>query len=249
MDISFQEFVQETATVTTIDELVGLYLQKVHTLGYDKMIFCLLSEHTHIGLSAGVGYLNNYPEDWMKFYMEQGFDEIDPVISYCRESIGTFTWDEMSKALKLTNKQRACLTMGEKEAQLYNGTCSPIWGPHSFSGIGLATSETHDACDARPETLDLIHAYSNHFYLIFQRLHKGSLCPNSEDARNLFLSWQEKEILTWVAQGKSNSVISDIVMTSEANVKYHLKNIFRKLEAHDRVVACTKAIALGLINP
>lgn len=248
MNVSFQEFVQETSKISTVDELVSIYLKNVNVLGYDKMIFCLLTNHAHIGLSAGVGYLNNYPEDWMKYYLEQGFDAIDPVIAYCRESVGTFTWDEMSKTLELTKKQKKCLTMGEKEAQLYNGTCTPIWGPRSFSGIGLATSEINDACDARPETLDLIHALSNHFYLVFQRLHQN-VGHKDERTRNLFLSPKEKEILTWAAKGKSNSVISDIMMTSEANVKYHLQNAFRKLDAHDRVVACTKAISFGLINP
>ena len=243
----FQEFVEETNAAQTVEDLVTSYLKRVKVFGYDRMIFCLMSDHSHIGLSAGVGYINNYPDSWMKYYTEHGFDKIDPVIAYSRQKIGSFTWNEMSQELNLTRKQQLCLDLG-KEAQLYNGMCTPIWGPHRFSGIGLATSEKNNACDSRPEILDLINAYGYHFYLIFQRLHQESL-SNNHVLENVFLTDREREVLKWAANGKSNNDIADILYISLSSVKFHLDNTYRKLHANDRVVACTKAIALGLINP
>ena len=247
MQDCFQEFIEQTREAKTIDELVQSYLKRVEDLGYDRMIFCLMSDHSHIGLSAGVGYLNNYPEDWMKYYMDKGFDKIDPVIAYSRQTIGTFTWDEMSQTLSLTKKQKKCLEYG-REASLFNGVCTPIWGPHRFSGIGLATSEKKDACDIRQETLDLINAYSNHFYMVFQRIHKKAMI-NDNKINNVFLTDRERDVLVWVARGKSNNDVADILSISLSCVKFHLDNIYQKLCVNDRVVACTKAIAFGLIHP
>lgn len=244
----FQAFVEETQNVNTVDELVGILLKKVKPLGYDRMIFCLFSEHKHIGLSAGVGYLNNYPDDWMEYYAQQGFDRVDPVISCLRESSETFAWEDMPKKFELTKKQKLCLSMGE-EAKLYNGVATPIWGANRFSALGFATTEKNDACNRESVTLDLIHAFSNHFYLVFERLHKKKHQLANDEFSNIVLTSQEHEVLSWASRGKSNTDISDILFISVSTVKYHMQNIYKKLGVNDRVVACTKAISLGLIYP
>jgi hypothetical protein len=174
--VSFEEYVANANSALTVDELLRVFLDTVKQHGYDKMIFCLLSDHKHIGLEAGVGHLRNYPGDWMKYYFEQGFDKVDPVISYCYQKCGTFTWQEMSERLDLTRRQKLCLNLGT-EAGLNNGICTPLWGPHKFAGVGLATTEKKDACDAN---LDLITAYCNHFYIAFQRLHAKPRNPDDK---------------------------------------------------------------------
>lgn len=62
------------------------------------------------------------------------------------------------------------------------------------------------------------------------------------------LSPREKEILHWVALGKSNSVISQLVSISGATVDTHLRRIFSKMGVADRTSAAIKAIGLGLIH-
>lgn len=167
MAISFEEYVEKANKARTVDELVQVFLDAVGQHGYDKMIFCLLSDHKKIGLTAGVGHLRNYPADWMQTYFEEHFDEIDPVIAFSYQRIGTFTWKEMCEQLDLTPKQKLCLNLGT-EAGLYNGICTPLRGPHRFAGVGLASSEKKDACDGNT---DMMTAYCNHFYICFQRLH------------------------------------------------------------------------------
>ena len=152
MKISFEEYVVKANKAGSVDDLLQVFLDAVRQHGYDRMIFCLLSDHKQIGLSAGVGHLRNYPADWMKYYFEQGFDQLDPVISYCYQKMGTFTWREMSERLDLTRKQKLCLNLGT-EAGLHNGICTPLWGPHRFAGIGLATTEQKDACDANADMI------------------------------------------------------------------------------------------------
>ncbi|MGH1377955.1 MAG: helix-turn-helix transcriptional regulator [Alphaproteobacteria bacterium] len=244
---SFQDYLDKSSKTEDLQGLVDTFLLEVKQYGYDKMIFGLLSDHSHIGLSAGIGYLNNYPESWMKYYFENGFDQIDPVVAYCRQNVGSFTWDEMSSNLDLKKKQKTCLDLA-REAQLHNGICTPLWGPQRFAGIGLASSNEKDATDSSPEALDHITAICNHFYLVFQRRHAGATL-NNEDLNNVFLTPKEYEVLTWASRGKSNNDIGDILNISDNTVNFHLKQIYKKLQVNDRVVACTKAITLGLIFP
>lgn len=56
----------------------------------------------------------------------------------------------------------------------------------------------------------------------------------------------ELEILRWAAEGKTVWEISQIRATSEATVKFHLRNIYGKLEVSNRVQAVNEAARQGL---
>lgn len=55
------------------------------------------------------------------------------------------------------------------------------------------------------------------------------------------LTDRETEILNLIAQGYSNSAISETLFISMNTVKTHIKNIFQKLEVEDRTHAAMKA--------
>ena len=54
------------------------------------------------------------------------------------------------------------------------------------------------------------------------------------------LSAREREVLRWVARGKSNDEIATALYISEATVRKHLQNAYKKLDVTSR----TAAIAL-----
>ncbi|AKS08902.1 MULTISPECIES: response regulator transcription factor [Pseudomonas] len=56
----------------------------------------------------------------------------------------------------------------------------------------------------------------------------------------------ELEILRWASEGKTVWEISKIRATSEATVKFHLRNIYGKLEVTNRVQAMNEAARQGL---
>ena len=240
MLVSFETFVERTNRVRTTDELVKEFLDTVRQHGLDRMIFCLQTAHDHIDMQPGVGVIQNYPEDWMDHYFEKGYDRLDPVISYCQSKMVTFTWAEIPARMRMTRRQFQCLNMGI-EAGLYNGVCTPLWGPNQFAGIGLASKEKLDSFDGN---LDLITAYCNHFYIAFQRLNRKRDFPE----RQVYLTPREEEVLTWAAVGKTDSDIATILNLSEDTVDSYFRQIFKKLDAINRTVATSKAISYGLIR-
>ena len=62
------------------------------------------------------------------------------------------------------------------------------------------------------------------------------------------LTDREKEILTLVAKGKSNSEIADELFVREVTVKTHLNSIFRKLKVQNRVQAVLLAQQTEIIQ-
>lgn len=66
--------------------------------------------------------------------------------------------------------------------------------------------------------------------------------------RTVSLTSREKEILLWVKEGKSTWEISSILGISRDTVKFHMKNIFRKLNTTSRSQAVAAAFGNGLID-
>jgi DNA-binding NarL/FixJ family response regulator len=62
------------------------------------------------------------------------------------------------------------------------------------------------------------------------------------------LTSREREIVRLVALGFHNTEIAQRLSIREVTVKTHLNNVFRKLDARDRVALTLYAIRLGLIG-
>jgi LuxR family maltose regulon positive regulatory protein len=54
--------------------------------------------------------------------------------------------------------------------------------------------------------------------------------------------------LLLVAQGMTNREIGEALVVTTETVKWHLKNIYRKLDASNRTEAVTRARRLGIID-
>lgn len=61
------------------------------------------------------------------------------------------------------------------------------------------------------------------------------------------LSSREIEVLTWVASGKSSSVIAALLGISARTVNFHVENAVRKLGAANRSQAAVVAAQQGVI--
>jgi len=61
------------------------------------------------------------------------------------------------------------------------------------------------------------------------------------------LSEREKEVLTLLAEGNSYSVIAEKLFISKNTIKFHLKNIYSKLQVNSNILAIQKANKENLI--
>ena len=63
------------------------------------------------------------------------------------------------------------------------------------------------------------------------------------------LSSRELAVLRELCNGRSNKLIGQLLDLSENTVKFHLKNIFKKLEVDSRAAAIACAMQRGLAEP
>jgi DNA-binding NarL/FixJ family response regulator len=69
-----------------------------------------------------------------------------------------------------------------------------------------------------------------------------------EHARRPTLSLRERQVLELMAEGMRNKEIAAALGISADTIGMHLKNLFTKLEVHDRTAAVAKAIRRGIIR-
>lgn len=79
-------------------------------------------------------------------------------------------------------------------------------------------------------------------------LRKVELTRSEQADKTKTLTARERDILALVAQGKTNLEVSSFLHLSEATVKTHLNNLFRKLGAGSRTEAVMAGMRLGLIS-
>jgi len=62
------------------------------------------------------------------------------------------------------------------------------------------------------------------------------------------LTAREKNVLTWVARGKTSAEIAIILGLSERTINFHCDNAMKRLDVVNRTQAVATAVAGGLIG-
>lgn len=238
----FEDFVEKTNTLNTPGALFDEFTGAMGVFGYSRIIFSVPRDEALPQADNRIGLMHNYPEDWQKYYAEKGFERLDPVLRAAGAYNYAFRWRTLERAHKLSERQIRFFRLGE-EAGLRHGIGIPMSGDKAqIAGIAMASGERVDAVRS---DLDLISAYCHQFFMSFKRL-KGAEPVASETLAAL--SKKETEVLQWVAAGRSDDEIGQILSISSHTVDTHLRHIYQKLEVNNRVSAVVKAIILGLIK-
>jgi len=198
-----------------------------------------MTDHPSLGLPSTHGYSDSYSSDWMVRYYEQNYTDMDPVRNRIKSSRIPFFWDDMMKNTDL-NKTEIKFMEEAREAGVKDGIGISMPGQlGEIAGIGLARNHDEKTKDYR--ALSDLQLLSIHYNEIIRSF--------IQPAQEIKITKREKEVLLWSSEGKTDYEISFILGISENTVRFHWKNIFKKLDAHGRVYATAKAIRLQLITP
>jgi LuxR family quorum sensing-dependent transcriptional regulator len=240
-----EEFIDASNKAQSIDELFALYKAAMGKLGFDRLIFSLMTDHIAIQRRAGHGIFFNYPEDWMKYYVEKKFEVIDPVRRQMYVAPTIFSWKGVTELPTVTETQNRFM-LEATEAKLYDGIGIPLRGPRgAIAGVGAASSS--GSVEIKNKNLmSYVNLVSQQFYTVYLSL---EMQPEvTETSEFVLLTDREQETLKWLACGKTKSEIADIVGISEHTVHSHVKSSLKKLDANNTTMAVLKALQMGLIQ-
>ncbi len=184
----------------------------------------------------------NYPEDWQAHYVKQGFQHKDPALLMASRSIAPVDWQRLRKESMFEK----ILLAGQEFGIPEQGLTIPVRGPYGDVGLFSVTRNCtdHDWKLLKASILgDLQHAAVH--------LHDHVMKTNILTRRltHPSLSIREIEILQWVAAGKSQQDVADILSISNRTVEVHLRSCRMKLGALTTAQAVGRAIGLSMIHP
>lgn len=194
-------------------------------------------------VSGRVYGLMTYPEEWQNHYLKSGYYRIDPTLNEARRSIAPVDWARLDRSEGFRKVFADAHDFGISD----QGLTVPVRGPLGDVG-GLSVSSSlsqRDWTGLKGTVMRDLQAFAVY-------IHDRMMREDDNLMRSMVhptLSSREVEILQWIAAGKSQQDIGDILSISARTVEVHLRSARTKLNALTTAQAIGRAIGLGLIHP
>ncbi|WP_172839360.1 helix-turn-helix transcriptional regulator [Tateyamaria omphalii] len=181
---------------------------------------------------------SGFSDEWVCHYIDQKLYVVDPITELAQSVTSPFRWSHIRDLMRLTPAQMRYLNE-MREAGVGDGIAFQVFGPGLRNGyVGLGVDRPQDfPSDAGVLDFQVV-AQAGH--IRYCELNPPTLSPGD-------LSPRERQILRWIARGKSNSSIADILLLSPHTVDTLVRRIFGKLGVSDRTTAAIQGVGAGLI--
>ncbi|MBN4046664.1 autoinducer binding domain-containing protein, partial [bacterium AH-315-P15] len=185
--------------------------------------------------------VGRFPKEWFQIYLEKKYEFYDPVTKKLFSKDGRdVIWKDLHKMVQRRTKGWRILNECG-EFGLRDGITFPLFGAHGYlAGATFAAPKFDTDPDFR-SALNLIATYAHARFLYFHRQDRAS-------NKVVEITPREREILQWVASGKSDWEIGEILCISEHTSQKHMENIKHKLGVGKRIQAVVEALRRSLIR-
>jgi LuxR family transcriptional regulator, quorum-sensing system regulator CciR len=181
-----------------------------------------------------------FPDALVARYARERLFRANPIINHAMIEVEPVYWDEIESLGPLSEREQAFLDDFRAEDLGY-GVGIPVYGPSGRMGqCGLGFRR--GVRRLSPEVLSDAQWACQLAHLRYCAIMVPTLAPSQP------LSGRETEVLAWVARGKSNQTIGEILGISSATVNAHMRRIYLKLGVFDRITAAIRGIGCGLIH-
>jgi DNA-binding CsgD family transcriptional regulator len=182
----------------------------------------------------------SYPLPWLERYLHHRYIAIDPVARTWMRSQQTTVWNHtITKQNKVIEQEFMEEARGYGIANgIIGGTIDPRSGRISF--VAFAGGADKDNLRYK-DVADYISS------CLHDALTKNIPVPASEPVAAAPLKPRETEVLVWIEEGKTTWEIARILDITDRMVRFHVEEIFKKLNTKTRAQAIAKAHKEGLL--
>jgi DNA-binding CsgD family transcriptional regulator len=178
------------------------------------------------------------PPGWLELYLREDFVAFDPAVRHCKKVVLPFAYRDAPYdfqrepcAAEVVNRAR--------DFGVCNGILIPIPGPTGCIGDLWAGGADASVNERQLPAIHMLALYA--FHKIQQFVHPQA-CVKTR------LSGREREVLTWVAAGKTAWEIGELLNISQRTVEWHIQQAAQKLNAKNRMQAVVIATRDHLIK-
>ncbi len=226
-----------------IKQIASKYLED---LGFSKFAFCFGWQKSKKKFDNVTTLLTDYPDEWVRRYTDELYVYRDLIHYRSLNTVTPFSWSSL-QTREITSE--SALVFNEAtEFNMHDGISVPIRsGDNTFSLLSAV------AGGSLREREEVVRRNAGTVMILASFLHERGSQLFSELGHSQIkhepASEREREVLKWVASGKSSADIADILHISEATVNKHIENVMKKFHATTRSHAAVQAVMSGLIEP
>ncbi|MCD8553240.1 LuxR C-terminal-related transcriptional regulator [Seleniivibrio sp.] len=212
--------------IKDVDDFHELIMDFASYIGFRFVLYCYSSATYYSGYKINIINLSN-PEEWMQEYYEKDFLSFDPVRKEmerrlrANSRLSFILWDTYEIDL-LPQEQEV---VDRRRAYGLEYGCS-VYDDSENRDFAFLVSFSDKKHKPDEKTELMCRLVVNHMMTTRKRLDMLMLYRS--------LTKKESEIAEWLVKGKTNWEIAKIIGISENTVKFHLKNIFVKLNVTNR---------------
>lgn len=184
-----------------------------------------------------------YKSEWKEHYTSHRMHHVDPTIHRSILSLAPVDWSRFERNSNFHAVFRSAHDFGIST----QGVTVPIRGAFGERGLLSVTASMPPAEWRKLSRQIMVDLQKAAVHLHDAVLRIGGEVPGP--LLRPILSAREREVLQWIAAGKSQQDVGDILSISPRTVEVHLRSSREKLGALTTVQAVGRAIGLGLIYP
>lgn len=222
-----------------VADLWQLVLDFFHDRGIVKVSFHSNDTQDTLGMPSRI-MADGYTDEWICHYIGDGLSQIDPIPQLTARMNRPFLWSETQHLMRLTEAQREYLD-ALRATGFGDGLAMRVFGPNmrtAYVGLGFGGP----APDLKTVEIFELQCAAQICHLRYCEL------TSSEPAAVDSLTPRELEVLDWMAHGKSNGVIADILGISRHTVDTLVRRVFEKLDVNDRTTAAIRGLGSGILQ-
>jgi LuxR family quorum sensing-dependent transcriptional regulator len=182
-------------------------------------------------------WATTWPNEWLDRWTSRGYLNNDPIVKKLRLQTTPVRWSTSEGARDDAGTR---ILEEAREFKLNAGLAVPVYHSDGLVIVSMGT-EHYEIGKSEERHLQLATIY---FHAKFERLRAKS----RPAARTAKLTPRERECLSWVAAGKTDWEISQILGIAEQTVHEYVQNALIKLNATTRAQAVAIAIFSKQIN-
>lgn len=243
MSINLNEHLAQTRKIKTLKGLFERYDAALEAFGYARHVFLFFPPKKDGLETIPCCPHLDFPKNLVQVYLEEKIYQVGPAFETVKKTGRPVVWKDFLGDDAQLSKSPKLLRFIElfKSGGFSNGVTFPVFGPaNSFGHFSLSRKKGEVHLDD-PDIAILNHVCID---LMKQYMRIADLDGGTEKT----LTLREKEVLSWVLQGKSNSVIAELMGISEHTVSTYIRRSSKKLDTSSKWGAAISAVLTGIMH-
>ena len=235
------DFIEAAAAAQTLEELQTRLTAVLAEFGAHHYAMMALAGRGEEGPRTPMPLSRATPLEWAERYRERGYYNFDPVVHMTIGRPAPFTWDDLD-VRNFSGGAKTVFCEGRDILKADSSLVIPTHDAHGIAGFVSLFFPDHGPDESMRRALKLIAVYAleraKELSGVEARAPTGERCP---------LTARQREVLAFLAMGKTDWEIGAILGISEKTANHHIEEAKRRIGVVTRSQAAAVAVHRGWV--